>query len=119
MPIHIVCPRCGTDYDVSDDLRGILVEVRCRSCNQSIPVPAASGIKRDEPPARKSAAPSRRREDDEDRRGKSGAPVRRREKEDDEACPRKSDALFGRRVKDDESPPVEGRRPGASPGEGR
>ncbi len=89
MSIHIVCPHCDTDYDVSDDLRG--KKIRCRSCKEPILVRAASGIKRNESPAPKNAAPSRRREkDDEDeaRPRKSAASSHRRE----EARPRRKKA---------------------------
>lgn len=89
MSIHIVCPHCDTDYDVSDDLRG--KKIRCRSCKEPILVRAASGIKRNEPPAPKKAAPPRRREEDDEeeaRPRKSAASSRRQE----EARPRRKKA---------------------------
>jgi HEAT repeat protein len=76
MSIHIVCRNCGTGYNVSDDLLG--KKVLCRNCDESIPVRAASGVKRNEPPHRKSAAPPRRREDEDE--------------DEDEARPRKRKA---------------------------
>jgi predicted Zn finger-like uncharacterized protein len=83
MTIHIVCPHCDTGYDVSDDLRG--KRIRCRSCDESIPVrpESGSGIKRKEAP-RKSTAPSRRREEDEDELPRKTAASRRWEDDEDE-----------------------------------
>jgi predicted Zn finger-like uncharacterized protein len=100
MSIHIKCPSCGTDYDVNDDLRG--KKIRCRSCEEPIAVKGASGIKGGEPSARKSAAPSGRREQDEDEAPprKSAAPSRRRD-EDEEPRARKS-APSRRRDEDDD-----------------